>query len=151
TIEGVDNNRKDVTGRNVAVPSEAAAEVTVLQNQFSAEFGRSSGAQFNVILKSGTNALHGAAYEYLENRNLNAVDAAFARQGIQSNPRYASSILGGSVGGPVVRNKLFYFGNFEYSPTGREASAASTTMAPTAEGYGRLASLRGVSSTNLDA
>lgn len=53
TIEGVDNNRKDVTGPNTAVPSESVAEFSLLQNQFQAEFGHSSGGQFNTIVKSG--------------------------------------------------------------------------------------------------
>ena len=56
TIEGVDNNRKDVTGPAVAIPNDAVAEFTVLQNQFSAEFGHSSGGQFNTVLRGGTNA-----------------------------------------------------------------------------------------------
>jgi hypothetical protein len=151
TIEGVDNNRKDVTGRNVEAPPEAVAEVTVLQNQFSAEFGHSPGGNFNVILKSGGNTLHGGGYEYLQNRNLNAVDAALARQGILSNPRYDSSIVGGSLGGPVLPNRLFYFGDFEYNPTGSASTASSDTLAPTEEGYRRLAAIPGISATNLDA
>jgi hypothetical protein len=149
TIEGVDNNRKDVTGRNVEAPADAVAETTVLQNQFSAEFGHSPGGQFNVILKGGTNELHGSGYEYLRNRKLNALDVALARQGMQSNPRYDSSVAGGTLGGPVVSNRLFYFGDFEYNPTGRESAASSATMAPTEEGYGRLAAIPGVSATNL--
>ncbi len=55
-IEGVDNNRKDVAGPNVYLPNEATAEFTLLQNQFAPEFGHSSGGQFNLIAKSGTNA-----------------------------------------------------------------------------------------------
>ena len=73
TVEGVDNNRKDVTGPAVFIPNDAVAEFTVLQNQFSAEFGHSSGGQFNTVLRGGTNELHGTIYEYLNNRNLNAI------------------------------------------------------------------------------
>ena len=98
-VEGVDNNRKDVTGPLVTIPNDAVAEFTVLQNQFSAEFGHSSGGQFNSVLKSGTNETHGTIYEYLENRNLNALDQAFKRQGIFSQPRYDQNRLGGGVGG----------------------------------------------------
>ncbi len=74
TIEGIDNNNGSVTGPLVTLPNDAVAEFTVLQNQFSPEFGHSSGGQFNQIVKSGTNEIHGSAYEYLENRNLNAAD-----------------------------------------------------------------------------
>ena len=55
TIEGVDNNNKAITGPLVYVPTEATAEFTLLQNQFSPEYGHSSGGQFNTIVKSGTN------------------------------------------------------------------------------------------------
>ena len=54
TIEGVDNNRRDVTGHNVAVPNEAVAEFTVLQNQFSAEFGGGTGGQFITSIRGGS-------------------------------------------------------------------------------------------------
>ncbi len=74
TVEGVDNNRKDITGPMALVPNDGVAEFTVLQNQYSAEFGHSAGGQFNIVIKSGANDVHGSLYEYLENRNLNAMD-----------------------------------------------------------------------------
>ena len=76
TIEGVDNNDKGVTGPVVYVPNDAVAEFSVLTNQFSPEFGHSSGGQFNTVIVSGTNSFHGRAYEYLQNRNLNAEDSS---------------------------------------------------------------------------
>ncbi|MCX6626471.1 MAG: carboxypeptidase-like regulatory domain-containing protein [Candidatus Solibacter sp.] len=78
-IEGVDNNNKTVTGPLVYVPTEATAEFTLLQNQVGAEFGHSSGGQFNTVIKSGANQMHGSLYEYFQNRNLNAVDAVNAK------------------------------------------------------------------------
>src|SRR5262249_51573343 len=77
TIEGVDNNRKDITGPVVQLPSDAVQDFTVLQNQFSAEFGHSSGGQFNAVARSGSNQTHGKLYEYFENRYLNAQDQSF--------------------------------------------------------------------------
>ena len=59
TIEGIDNNSGSVTGPLVAVPNDAVAEFSVQQNQISPEFGHSSGGQFNQVVKSGTNHLHG--------------------------------------------------------------------------------------------
>ena len=79
TIDGVDNNDKGVTGPSLVVPNDAVQEFTVLQNVFSREFGDSNGGQFNQVVKSGTNAFHGMAYEYLKNRKLNAIDATVAR------------------------------------------------------------------------
>ena len=102
TIEGVDNTRKDVTGANIRVPNEAVAEFSELLNHYGAEFGHSIGGQFNVALKSGTNEIHGSLYEYFQNRNLNAVDEADARQGIRDNPRFDENLVGGSVG-EIVR------------------------------------------------
>ncbi len=87
-IEGVDNNNKTITGPLVYVPTEATSEFTLLENQYGSEFGHSTGGQFNTIVKSGTNQVHGSVYEYFQNRNLNAVDESFARQGIRSNPRF---------------------------------------------------------------
>src|SRR4029077_2351572 len=64
TIEGVDNNNKGVTGPLVYVPPDAVSNFSVLQNQFSPEFGHSNGGQFNIVVKSGTNSFHGGLYEY---------------------------------------------------------------------------------------
>jgi hypothetical protein len=148
TIEGVDNNNKSVTGALITIPNDATQEFTLLQNQFSAEFGHSSGGQFNVTVKNGTNNLHGSLYEYFQNRNLNAIDQAFASSGTIGNPRYDLNRFGGTVGGPIVKNKLFYFGNYEYSPNG-QASTPGEILTPTARGYSTLASLPGLSATNL--
>src|SRR5262249_52910690 len=63
-VEGVDNNRRDVSGSNLRIPNEATTEVTILQNQFSAEFGHAGGGVFNTVLKGGTNQMHGELYEY---------------------------------------------------------------------------------------
>src|SRR5204863_7334818 len=89
-----------------AIPNDAVAEFTVLQNQFSAEFGHSSGGQFNTVLRGGTNTIHATLYEYLLNRKLNALDQSFKRQGILEKQRYDQNRIGGSVAGPVKKNKL---------------------------------------------
>ena len=149
-IEGVDNNNKTITGPLVYVPTEATAEFTLLQNQVGAEFGHSSGGQFNTIVKSGSNDLHGDLYEYFQNRNLNAVDAVFANQGIRSNPRYDQNRFGGTIGGPILKDKLFYFGNFEYAPYGAANTVSTPVFAPTAAGFATLDSLPGLSKTNYD-
>ena len=63
-----------MTGPLLQIPNDAVDNFTVLQNQFSPEFGHSSGGQFNQTIKSGTNQFHGKAWEYFQNRNLNAID-----------------------------------------------------------------------------
>jgi Carboxypeptidase regulatory-like domain/TonB dependent receptor len=149
TVEGVDNNSKSVTGPQVYVPNDAVSDFTVLQNQFQAEFGHSSGGQFNTIVRSGTNQFHGSLYEYMRNRMLNAVDQSFANQGIYSAPRYDNNRLGATIGGPILKDKWFYFANFEYNPLGQQSTTGNPVYAPTAEGYSLLSGVPGVSKTNL--
>jgi hypothetical protein len=87
TLEGIDNNDKSVTGPVVAIPNDAVAEFSILQNQFSAQYGASSGGQFNQVIKSGTNEFHGLLYEYMYNRKLIAADTLSAIQGENPDPR----------------------------------------------------------------
>jgi len=147
-IEGVDNNRKDVTGPVTSVPPETVAEFTVIQNQFSAEYGHSTGGQFNTVLTSGTNTVHGAIWEYLENRNLNAINQSYARQFVGQTlppaPRFDQNRLGAMIGGPIKKNKLFYFGSYEYNPIGQNSVPASSSFSPTAAGFATLATLPGI-------
>jgi 3D (Asp-Asp-Asp) domain-containing protein len=147
-VEGVDNNRKDTTGHQINIPNEATMATTILQNQYTAEFGGGSGGQFNQTIRGGGNEVHGAVFEYLQNRNLNAVDESAARQGIRSNPRYDQNTLGGAVGGPIIKNKLFYYGLFQYNPTG-QAGTSTPLLSPTAAGYSTLVSIPSLSQTNL--
>ena len=149
TIDGIDNNSKSVTGPVVFLPNESVAEFTLLQNQFQAEYGHSSGGQFNTIVKSGTNQFHGTLYDYLENRNLNAEDQVFKNQGITQIPRFDRNHLGGNIGGPIFKNKLFFFASFEYNPLGQASTVAAPIYAPTAAGYAALGAAPGVSATNL--
>lgn len=148
-IDGVDNNRHDVTGPTSLVPNDAVAEFSLLQNMFSPEFGGASGGIFNTVVKTGTNELHGSVYEYFNNRNLNAMDSKSAVAGFTSNPRFDYNRFGGTVGGPIKKNKLFFFVDYEYSPLGQASTPGSPIEAPTADGYATLGSLPGVSQTNL--
>ncbi len=149
TIEGSDNNRKDITGPVVGLPNDAVREFTILQNQFSAEFGHSSGGQFNAVILSGTNQIHGKFYEYFQNRNLNAQDETYKRLGISQRQRYDSNILGANIGGPLKRDKAFYFGNFDYNPIGATIYG-SPRLAPTPFGYSQLSGNAVISQTNLN-
>lgn len=149
-IEGTDANNRNVTGPTMTVTNEAVAEFSLLQNQFSAEFGHSSGGQFNTVVKSGGNALHGTLYEYFQNRNLNAIDESFKRQGRRTAPRYDQNRVGGNIGGPAIREKLFYFANVEYNPIGQASTNPGTVNVPTADGLRLLDSIAGLNKTNLD-
>ncbi len=148
-IDGVMNDSHYNPGPQMYVSTEAVREFTLLQNQFSAEFGVASGGIFNAIVKSGTNQLHGSLYEYLQNRKLNAVDQQEVQQGLRSNPRYDNNRLGGTAGGPIRKDKLFYFGNFEYNPIGQASQPGQTVYAPTAAGLTLLNGMNNLSKTNL--
>jgi hypothetical protein len=150
-VEGIDNNDKSVPGPLLYVPSDAVSQFTSMQNQYSAEFGHSNGGQFNQIIKSGTNHFHGVAYEYSNNRHYNAIDAGTARTFTTTNPknpRYDDNRFGGQIGGPIFRNKLFFFSNYEQEPIGAPGSTAAF-CAPTAAGFTTLTGLAGVVAGNL--
>jgi hypothetical protein len=102
------------------LPVEAIAELRVASN-FEAEYGRSAGAVVNVVTKSGTNSLHGSAFEFFRN---NALDARnfFNEVGLPQNP-FHDNQFGGSLGGPIVKDKTFFFVDFEAM---RESGAQAT-------------------------
>ncbi|MBV9937931.1 MAG: carboxypeptidase regulatory-like domain-containing protein, partial [Acidobacteriaceae bacterium] len=142
TVEGLDNNSGAVTGPLVTIPNDAVAEFTLLTNQFSPDFGHSSGGQFNQVVRSGTNQFHGTLYEYFQNRNLNAADNLAAVSNTPLHPRYDNNRFGGTFGGPIRKNKLFFFTDYEYNPIG-QAGNGGLIFAPTAAGYNTIASTPG--------
>jgi hypothetical protein len=157
TVEGVDDNDKGVTGPTIYVPNDAVSNFTILQNQFSPEFGHSTGGQFNTSINSGTNAFHGRVYEYFQNRNLNAIDndvlLTTAPNTTATNPRFDDNRFGGQIGGPVLKNKLFFFVNYERTPHG-EATLPPQVAAPTANGYAQMAAVlnaAGANTANISA
>jgi hypothetical protein len=149
TIEGVDNNDKSLTGALVNVPNDAVAEFSLLQNQFSPEYGHSSGGQFNTVVKSGTNSFHGLAYIYNQTRSYNALDTLQRIEGFSATPRLDQNRIGGQLGGPILKDKLFFFGNYEYSPLG-QAGGSGAVCSPTASSYAVIAATPGISATNLE-
>jgi hypothetical protein len=149
TVEGVDNNNKSVTGNLITVPNDAVENFTLLANQFNPEFGHSSGGQFNTTIKSGSNSFHGSLYEYFRNRHLNAIDNAFVLQGFTSNPRFDSNRYGGTLGGPIIKGKLFFFTNFERQPISLTATAGGQVLAPTSDGLTAIAADPKLSATNF--
>ncbi len=148
-VEGVDNNNKTVTGALITVPPEAVEQFTLIQNQFNSDFGHSSGGQFSTTVKSGTNNFHGQLYEYFRNRNLNAVDETWVQQGLTSNPRLDNNRYGATFGGPIVKNKLFFFTNFERNPIGYISAGGGAVAAPTAAGLAAIATDPGLSQNNF--
>ena len=113
-LDGIDNNANlgDVLNgaAYVVQPAvDAIAEFKVETNAYSAEFGRGNGAIMNAVIKSGTNQIHGDVWEFLRNDKL---DATNAFDHIRQQP-YKQNQFGFTLGGPIVKNKLFFFGDYE--------------------------------------
>ncbi len=139
-IDGVDNNDPSVTIANARVIPESISEFQVQTSAYSAEFGRNSGAQIMVTTKSGTNELHGEVFDYYRANWMEPVSLVNKRAGVNSTPRFNQNQAGGAIGGPVIKNRTFFFALIE-SNRRREApdsrNAASATV-PTLEGYNML-------------
>jgi hypothetical protein len=115
-LDGLDNNAYSTSNQGfsnqVAVPSpDAIAEFKVITANFSAEYGRVGGAVVNAVMRSGTNQLHGAAFEFLRNTDLNAIGFFKPSGGIK--PTLQRNQFGATVGGPIAKNKIFFFGDYE--------------------------------------
>lgn len=93
-------------------PVDSTQEYKVLGNAFSAEYGRTSGAVINMITKSGTNKYHGTAYVFVRNSVFDANNFFSNRAGM-AKPDFGRSESGGNIGGPIIRNKTFFFADFD--------------------------------------
>jgi Carboxypeptidase regulatory-like domain/TonB dependent receptor-like, beta-barrel len=125
-VDGVDNNNTffgQAFGRGGVRPpyqfsEESVQEFQVNQNGFSAEFGRAGGAVINVVTRSGTNEFHGGGFEYFRDESLNAnqadTKATQARAGrLNKRPKSQINQFGGRIGGPIVRNRAFFFFTYD--------------------------------------
>jgi hypothetical protein len=116
-LDGLDNNSYGTSNQSYSAqaiqPSpDALAEFKVITSNFSAEYGRVGGAVVNAVMRSGTNQFHGTAYEFMRNTDLNATgylftNAAFIKPTLQRNQ------FGLTIGGPLIKNKLFFFADYE--------------------------------------
>jgi len=152
-VDGVDNNDVSVTGPVQYVIPEAVGEFTLLTNQFSAEYGHSTAGQFIANTKSGTNDYHGEVFGFVNNRNFNSLDnltkAAIARGDLPKAPRFDWLRTGGAVGGPVVKDKLFFFGAYQYATLGQASTPGNVSFVPTANGFATLNSLATTSGSGV--
>ena len=120
-------NASPGSGLNVNLGVEAIREFRVFTNEFGAEFGRSSGGVVTAVYKSGTNQLHGGVFEFLRNSALDARNFFDAEK-----PAFRRNQFGGSAGGPIRRNKTFFFGDYEALREIRGLAHVSFTLSPNA-------------------
>ena len=116
-LDGIDNNSDTVdflNGTNFVVlpPLDAVQEFKVQTSDFSAEYGRSGAAVLNATIKSGTNQIHGDVWEFFRNDKLDAADYFEDAGGIPKG-ELRQNQFGGTIGGPVIKNKIFFFGDYE--------------------------------------
>lgn len=113
-LDGVDNNsnmQDFLNGASYAVqpPPDALEEFKIESSNYSAELGRSTGAALNASIKAGTNTIHGSLWEYLRNDRLAALDYNFTAPSPEPKTAYHQNIFGATLGGPIIKNKLFVF------------------------------------------
>jgi len=136
TLDGVDINdaqTSDVGAPVLRLNSEAIEEFRVVTVNANADEGRSSAAQINLVTKSGTNSWHGSAFEFHRNTIFTANDFFNNRSGVE-RPKLLRNVFGGTLGGPVVKNKLFFFYSYEGR---RDASGTAVTSTVPLAGLGQ--------------
>jgi outer membrane receptor protein involved in Fe transport len=129
TIDGADTINT-ATGSQRATPSqEAVSEFRVVNNGFGTEYGRALGGIVNIVTKSGTNSLHGSIYDYLQN---NAVDARSLLQPSPDAYTLRQNQFGATLGGPIKKDKTFFFMNYEGQRRGESPTYPTTLVGPVA-------------------
>jgi carboxypeptidase family protein len=160
-IDGQANNDNSVAGPLVFLSNpDVMEELQVVSNNFSAEYGRNSGTVVNYITKSGTNNWHGSAYEFYEgdwdrslaNGQKNPL-LGFCPPGVAPGtatpfaakckepiiPRFVENRYGGTFGGPVLKNRVWFFGSYQGDAQRAKSSATSSSLTPTPDGLAALA------------
>ncbi len=150
-LDGIDNNSNAVdflNGTNYVIlpPVDAIQEFKVQTADFSAELGRAAGAVLNATIKSGTNSIHGAVWEFFRNDKLDAADYFENNTGIKKG-ELRQNQFGASIGGPIIKNKIFFFGDYEgfrrvqgtaataNVPTNLERSSGFTDLSDILQGF----------------
>jgi hypothetical protein len=138
-LDGVDVKDSQFTTAQTRHSPEGVAEVHVQTNSFSAEFGRQLGAQISIVTRGGTNQVHGQAWDYYGGNWLSAATFANKRAGLRA-VRFTEHQAGGSLGGPIRKNRTFFFGLLETTQhaEGISADGIPTINIPTATGLAAL-------------
>src|ERR1700733_196230 len=117
SVNGGDANDLFANLPTVQPSPDSIQEFRVITNTFDAEYGRNSGSVVNVVTKSGTNDLHGSLYEFFRNKVLNANDSCLTAASPEdlpcSKPQFNQNQFGGTLGGPIIKNRTFFFASYE--------------------------------------
>jgi hypothetical protein len=129
-MDGVDVNDYDAAGFGVPIPNpDTIQEFKVQTGMYDAEYGRDAGAIVNLVTKAGSNAFHGNVFEFWRNDVLNANDYFFNQNG-ESRPELKQNQFGGTLGGPVIKDKLLFFGSYQGTRQINGVSGRQTFFSP---------------------
>ena len=128
-LDGVENVSVFADGIGITVPIDSVQEYRVITNNFSPEYGRASGGVVAVATKSGTNAFHGGLWEFNRISATTANTVANAQAGVPKG-QYTRNQFGGAVGGPIFKDKLFFFGATEFTRVRSAANSIAVVLDP---------------------
>jgi hypothetical protein len=145
-LDGVDNNQASDNLTGYTPSPDAIGEFNLITQNASAEFGNYAGGIINATIKSGTNKFHGDVFEFLRNDYFNAnkwENSPYVSNtpGGLPTPKLRWNIFGGTVGGPIIRNKLFFFGDYQGTRRDLPASSSQITVLTQAETTGNFSTL----------
>jgi len=140
TIDGTDNNDLSIGGPNLFVSNQdQVQEFQIITNNYSAQFGRNQGAVVNIVTKQGTNEIHGSVFEYhRDSKNLDALDNIRRRQGEADPAFFLSNVFGATGGGPIKKDKIFFFGTYQGIRQRQTTSIDANSLAFLAAEFPRL-------------
>lgn len=141
-IDGQYNNDNSVGGPSLFLSdTQFVQEYQLTTNNMSAEYGRNSGSVVNIITKSGTNRVHGSIYGTEGNSGFDALNNTQKEfQGLNQVPHYNDSFAGATIGGPMIKDKLFYFGGFDTEIIPQQSVDGTGSLTPTPVGIAALES-----------
>jgi hypothetical protein len=143
-FDGQDSNDPSVAGSQQPINNpDVVQELRLVTNQFAAEYGRAAGSVVNIITKSGTNGFHGSAFLFNNNEVFNARSNLDKAAKFNDAPRRNESQFGGTLGGPIIKDKTFFFGSYQRWTDRRLGAGATISGVPTEAGRQVLQQLVG--------
>jgi hypothetical protein len=139
-LDGIDNNSNDNGDVAIVSSVDAIAEFKVQTSNYSPEFGRSGGAVVNATTKSGTNQFHGSAWEFLRNDKFDA--RGYFESPTDPKAPYKQNQFGATIGGPLIKEKVFFFGDYEGTRI-NQSTTVFETVPTVAETHGDFSDLLG--------